>query len=195
MLFSSCIQCNLITVLNIDVCIILKYISIIQYHFWLAKYEIHFLITSRPDFCYKILQGADRVCTFLSDWCYMLMAFLYTQIENLFSQSKIRQLHTAVERGNLLEVKRLITADLSKSRDKGGRGLLHKAVLFERRFVIKYLLKEFPKMVHVEDYVSDSILSRLDLSSRGLDGCGHFQSILISFRRRALQNFRKVNQI
>lgn len=100
--------------------------------------------------------------------------FLYTQIEYLFSQSKIRQLHTAVERGNLLEVKRLITADLSKSRDKGGRGLLHKAVLFERRFVIKYLLKEFPKMVHVEDYVSDSILSRLDLSSRGLDGCGHF---------------------
>lgn len=158
------------------------YISIMQYH---SRWQ-----NIKYNFCEIFTRSRQGIYVF-QILVLHVDGFLYTQIEYLFSQSKIRQLHTAVERGNLLEVKRLITADLSKSRDKGGRGLLHKAVLFERRFVIKYLLKEFPKMVHVEDYVSDSILSRLDLSSRGLDGCGHFQSILISFQRRALKNMQE----
>lgn len=63
-----------------------------------------------------------------------------------------------VERGNLLEVKRLIIVDLFKFWDKGGWGFFYKVVFFECWFVIKYLLKEFFKMVYVEDYVSDSIL-------------------------------------
>lgn len=43
---------------------------------------------------------------------------------------------------------------LATARDKGGRGLLHKAVLFERRFIIKYFLREYPEMVHLKDIVS-----------------------------------------
>ncbi|XP_052082260.1 uncharacterized protein LOC127719926 [Mytilus californianus] len=66
-------------------------------------------------------------------------------------QRTIRRIHVAIETGNLHEIKQHMINRLADSRDKGGRGLLHKAVLFERRFIIKYFLKEYPEMVHLKD--------------------------------------------
>ncbi|CAG2231083.1 unnamed protein product [Mytilus edulis] len=66
-------------------------------------------------------------------------------------QRTIRRIHVSIETGNLHEVKQHMINRLATARDKGGRGLLHKAVLFERRFIIKYFLREYPEMVHLKD--------------------------------------------
>ena len=74
-------------------------------------------------------------------------------------QRTIRRLHVAIENGNLHEIKQHMINRLAVCRDKGGRGLLHKAVLYERRFIIKYFLKEYPQMVHIRDFVSSLIFT------------------------------------
>ncbi|XP_033724606.1 poly [ADP-ribose] polymerase tankyrase-2-like [Pecten maximus] len=66
-------------------------------------------------------------------------------------QCVIRKLHHAVTIGNLAKLKEDITPKLSVCRDMGGRGLLHKAVMFERKYVISYLLKEFPATMKIRD--------------------------------------------
>ena len=66
----------------------------------------------------------------------------------------IRKLHHAITIGNLSDLKQLINSKLSTCRDKGGRSLLHKSVMFERSFITKYLLKEFREIVHIKDNVS-----------------------------------------
>ncbi|KAJ8313223.1 hypothetical protein KUTeg_009221 [Tegillarca granosa] len=66
-------------------------------------------------------------------------------------QKSIRRLHQSVANGNLKEVKELMNGSLSSCRDKGGRSLLHKAVLFERRFIIKFLLLQYPETINVQD--------------------------------------------
>ena len=66
----------------------------------------------------------------------------------------MREVHKAVELGNLQRLKRTMDDKLVSSRDRGGRSRMHKAILYERVYIIKYLLKTYPDIVNIKDNVS-----------------------------------------
>ena len=74
-------------------------------------------------------------------------------------QKKNAAVQNGIMKGNLMEVRDNLNKKLSKTRDRNGRTPLIQAVLLERRFVIKHILKEFPKSVNATDFVSTFILS------------------------------------
>ena len=73
-------------------------------------------------------------------------------------QKKNAAVQNGIMKGNLMEVRDNLNKKLSKTRDRNGRIPLIQAVLLERRFVIKHILKEFPKTVNATDFVSIFIL-------------------------------------
>ena len=65
----------------------------------------------------------------------------------------------SIEAGNLQRIKQLTTDGLVLVRDRGGRTLLHYAMIYERLFVIKFLLKTYPDLLHLKDNVSKLCLT------------------------------------
>lgn len=69
-------------------------------------------------------------------------------------QKNLANLHEFIRQANLAKAREYLNDDTAFLRDRAGRSSLHMAVLYERRFVIKYLLKSYPALVHVRDDVS-----------------------------------------
>ena len=69
-------------------------------------------------------------------------------------QKNIATLHEYIRQANLSKAREYLTEETAFIKDRAGRSSLHMAVLYERRFVIKYLLKSYPGLVHVKDDVS-----------------------------------------
>lgn len=59
-----------------------------------------------------------------------------------------------IRQANLAKARECLTDTTAFLRDRAGRSPLHMATLFERRFVIKYLVKSYPASVHIKDDVS-----------------------------------------
>lgn len=71
-----------------------------------------------------------------------------------FSKAKIQAIHKAIETGNLRAVKLL--ADRKKvalCRDARGLSPLHKAIVFGRTDIAKYLVRNYPQSVNAMDQV------------------------------------------
>ncbi|UMM24050.1 hypothetical protein L5515_004469 [Caenorhabditis briggsae] len=67
-------------------------------------------------------------------------------------QAKIQSIHKAVETGNLRAVKLLTDRKkLSLCRDTRGLSPLHKAIVFERTDIAKYLIRNYPQSVNAMD--------------------------------------------
>uniref|UniRef100_A0A8R1HMB2 ANK_REP_REGION domain-containing protein n=1 Tax=Caenorhabditis japonica TaxID=281687 RepID=A0A8R1HMB2_CAEJA len=67
-------------------------------------------------------------------------------------QAKIQSIHKAVETGNLRAVKLLTDRKkLSLCRDSRGLSPLHKAIVFERTDIAKYLIRNYPQSVNAMD--------------------------------------------
>lgn len=62
-------------------------------------------------------------------------------------------LHEYIRQANLAKAREYLTDESAFVCDRAGRSSLHMAVLFERRFVIKYILKSYPATVHIKDDV------------------------------------------
>jgi len=69
-----------------------------------------------------------------------------------------------IRQANLSSVRELLTPENAYNRDRSGRSPLHMAVLYERKFVIKFLLKEYPAAVHLKDDVSHLADTNYNLS-------------------------------
>lgn len=63
-----------------------------------------------------------------------------------------------IRQANLAKAREYLTDMTAFMRDRSGRSPLHMAVLYERRFVIKYLVKSYPATVHIKDDVCKSFL-------------------------------------
>jgi len=73
---------------------------------------------------------------------------------DMFAQKKYRQLYGAIDVGNLADVRRYADDKTVRVLDHGGRNALHRAVLFQRRFIVNELLKHFAKrLVNATDSV------------------------------------------
>ncbi|CAI5445216.1 unnamed protein product [Caenorhabditis angaria] len=67
-------------------------------------------------------------------------------------QAKVQSIHKAVETGNLRAVKLLTDRKkLSLCRDTRGLSPLHKAIVFERTDIAKYLIRNYPQSVNAMD--------------------------------------------
>lgn len=63
-------------------------------------------------------------------------------------QAKIQAIHKAIEQGNLRAVKLLIDRKkLALCRDGRGFSPLHKAIIFNRIDISKYLIRNYPQSV------------------------------------------------
>ena len=60
----------------------------------------------------------------------------------------------SIELGNLQRVKQLLTDELVLVRDRAGRSVLQYAIIYERLFVVKFLLKVYPDLIACKDSVS-----------------------------------------
>jgi len=78
------------------------------------------------------------------------------------AQKKYRLLHRAITGGNLAEVRRYADQKTVRVVDHGGRNALHRAVLFERRFIVDDLLKNYGKLL-VNGADAVSIYAKLDV--------------------------------
>ncbi|XP_013406684.1 ankyrin-1 [Lingula anatina] len=68
-------------------------------------------------------------------------------------QVKVIQLHKAVENANMSEAKKYLDdRDMGRAKDRGGRTPLHKAVIYERRIIIKFLIKDYPETLNMKDF-------------------------------------------
>ncbi|CAG7786322.1 unnamed protein product [Allacma fusca] len=66
--------------------------------------------------------------------------------------AKVDLIHDAVIRGSLRETQALLDKrKLATGRDAVGRGLLHKAVLYNHKAVIEWLGKKYPETLHIKD--------------------------------------------
>ncbi|XP_031766176.2 uncharacterized protein LOC113520751 isoform X2 [Galleria mellonella] len=70
--------------------------------------------------------------------------------------AKCDALHTAVERGSLLELQELLDSDYNRRkyitcRDEAGVGLLHKAIYYDYMDIATWLVKQYPLLVHQKD--------------------------------------------
>lgn len=85
---------------------------------------------------------------------FIIVFFLKTQVKFIF-QNKIDEIHKAVSTGNLRDVQHLIDRKkLAFCRDQMGASPMHKAVLFQQKPIIDYLLNKYPSVVHARDHVS-----------------------------------------
>uniref|UniRef100_A0A1I7W721 ANK_REP_REGION domain-containing protein n=1 Tax=Heterorhabditis bacteriophora TaxID=37862 RepID=A0A1I7W721_HETBA len=72
-------------------------------------------------------------------------------------QAKIQAIHKAVETGNLRAVKLLTDRKkLTLCRDSRGLSPLHKAIVFDRSDIAKYLIRNYPHAVNAMDQVCTS---------------------------------------
>lgn len=75
-------------------------------------------------------------------------------------QTKINLLHDAVNSGKLEELKALLADEpdkgkkLSLAKDESGVGLLHKAVYYDLKDIVKWLCENYPETVITKDSVS-----------------------------------------
>jgi len=77
-----------------------------------------------------------------------------------YAQKKYRLLQRAIASGNLGDVRRHADEKTVKVLDHGGRNALHRAVLFERRFIVNELLKQYSKyLINGTDAVSSHALT------------------------------------
>ena len=60
----------------------------------------------------------------------------------------------SIELGNLQRVKQLLTDELVLVRDRAGRTVLQYAIIYERLFVVKFLLKVYPDLIPCKDSIS-----------------------------------------
>ena len=68
-------------------------------------------------------------------------------------------MHRAIASGNLGDVRRHADEKTVKVLDHGGRNALHRAVLFERRFIVNELLKNYSKyLINGTDAVSSEVV-------------------------------------
>ncbi|UYV67595.1 hypothetical protein LAZ67_5001326 [Cordylochernes scorpioides] len=68
-------------------------------------------------------------------------------------ENKMDQIHRAVARGRLRELQHLLDRKkLAFCRDNVGATPLHKAVLFSRLEVVRYLLARYPALLHARDH-------------------------------------------
>jgi len=60
----------------------------------------------------------------------------------------------AVVRGSLKETQSLLDKrKLCTARDAAGRGLAHKAVLYNHKAILEWLAKKYPETIHLKDRV------------------------------------------
>ena len=65
------------------------------------------------------------------------------------------QVHAAVEAGDLRRVKAVVDrVALATSRDSSGFAPIHKAVIFKRHAILRYLIGKFPDEINDPDDVS-----------------------------------------
>lgn len=75
-----------------------------------------------------------------------------TFIEDALKQQHLfRELQRVIEVGHLAQVQKLITPKVLRMKDRVGRTLVHKAVLYERRHVLRHLIKMNPKIARERD--------------------------------------------
>lgn len=67
---------------------------------------------------------------------------------------KSNRLHKAIVSGDIKGVKEFVDDDTVRWRNKSGRQAIHVAVLHERIFIVKYLLRLFPFCSQQKDFVS-----------------------------------------
>ena len=82
---------------------------------------------------------------------------------NCLFQKTVQFLYKAIELGNLQGLRGQLHAQFATARDGSGRTLLHTAVLYERHFIIIFLLKRHPEIVNQTDVVSMSIVSKISV--------------------------------
>ena len=87
---------------------------------------------------------------------------------SIYFQKNINSLHEHIKTGNLSRAREHLTDETAFIKDRAGRSSLHIAVLYQRKFVVKHLLKSYPGTVHIKDDVSLLLISYL-LSSIELD--------------------------
>ena len=87
---------------------------------------------------------------------------------SFYFQKNINSLHEHIKTGNLSRAREHLTDETASIKDRAGRSSLHIAVLYQRKFVVKHLLKSYPGTVHSKDDVSLLLISYL-LSSIELD--------------------------
>jgi len=78
------------------------------------------------------------------------------------TQKKYRLLQRAVAGGNLGDVRRYADDRTVTVKDHGARNALHRAVLFERRFIVNELVKKYAKqLINDTDFVCNRSVSFL----------------------------------
>ncbi|EPB72180.1 ankyrin repeat protein [Ancylostoma ceylanicum] len=95
-----------------------------------------------------------RTRTALDFWKFCRSIRITLSERNYFFQAKIQAIHKAVETGNLRAV-RLLTdrKKLALCRDSRGLSPLHKAIVFDRADIAKYLIRNYPHSVNAMDQV------------------------------------------
>lgn len=70
---------------------------------------------------------------------------------------KIAEIHDAVVRGSLLEVKRLVESEPKKklifAKDPAGTPLIHKSVYYDHQNILDWIIMHFPDTVDQKDRV------------------------------------------
>ncbi|VDO89962.1 unnamed protein product [Heligmosomoides polygyrus] len=81
-------------------------------------------------------------------------------------EAKVQAIHKAVETGNLRAV-RLLTdrKKLALCRDSRGLSPLHKAIVFDRADIAKYLIRNYPHVVNAMDQVANLFFSKADTNA------------------------------
>ena len=64
------------------------------------------------------------------------------------------QLHRYIEVANLQQARDLMDSHMIRARDRAGRSALHKAILFEKTYISKHILENYPDVVNLKDSVS-----------------------------------------
>ena len=109
---------------------------------------------------HPMLQGftsPSSTCSLLKIWNFPLEFIMGGTLGRFYHfslQKKNASVQAAIIKGNLQELRDTLSKKQAKTKDRNGRIPLHQAVLFERRFIIKYILKEYPKCAHQQDSVS-----------------------------------------
>lgn len=77
---------------------------------------------------------------------------IFKQLHYFFQRS-FRQVSQVIKIGHLAQVESLLTPQVLKVKDRFGRSLAHRAVLYERRHVLRHLIKVKPDLVLCVDQV------------------------------------------
>jgi len=76
--------------------------------------------------------------------------------------SKVDLIHDAVIRGSLKETQTLIDKrKMATARDAVGRGIAHKAVLYNHKPLLEWMAKKYPETIQLKDNVSEVFVSLL----------------------------------